>query len=689
MTTNDGYPNEEEYEVKEEFSPLPNGVEPLDPEVKQLLGKVANTIRQLSMEAVQQANSGHPGMPMGCAELGAYLYGFALKHNPKDSHWLNRDRLVLSAGHGSMWLYSCLHLSGFDVSLEDIKNFRQLHSRTPGHPEYGHTDGVETTTGPLGQGVGCAVGMALGLKLIGQRFNQHKYSLFDSKVYCVAGDGCMMEGVSSEVSSLAGHLKLDNLILFYDANNVTLDGPLPDSCSEDTKMRYRAYGWDVYEMNGADLDAIHDVVSRARENQRRPVLIVTRTVIGKGSPNKAGTFKVHGSPLGEEEVKATKIALGLPEEKFFIPQAVKAYFQKKMEGDAAAERAWNELLMTWSRHYPELAQELKLRRADQIPANLEETLDQLKIATPIAGRAASQEVLGVLADQLPQLVGGSADLSCSDLTMVKKYPIVGPGNFEGRNIKYGVREFGMATIATGMSQTDLIRPYIGTFLTFSDYMRNAIRLASLSHAKVIYQFTHDSIFLGEDGPTHQPIEQVASLRAMPNLYVIRPADANEVKMAWLAALHHRGPVAIILSRQSLPDLQVTRVPYAEGMGRGAYIVKRERKAPDYTLLATGSEVSLALQVAIELEKRGKEVRVVSMPCWELFEQQNADYRHSIIGGDIGRRVSIEAGVDFGWHRYIGIDGIAICMEGFGASAPASELAREFGFTVESILDRIL
>lgn len=679
---------EEEYQVKEVIRPLTDR-EPLDPELKQILTKTANAIRQLSIEAVQQANSGHPGMPMGCAELGAYLYGCALKHNPKHSRWLNRDRLVLSAGHGSMWLYSCLHLAGFDLSLEDIKNFRQLHSRTPGHPEFGHTDGVETTTGPLGQGVGCAVGMALGLKLLGKRFNRPTYPIFDAKVFCVAGDGCIMEGVSSEVSSFAGHLKLDNLILFYDANNVTLDGPLNESQTEDTKMRYRSYGWDVYEMDGSDLDAIHDVVTRAREHQERPVLIVTRTIIGKGSPNKAGTFKVHGAPLGEEEVKATKLALGLPEEKFFVPQAVKAFFQRKLEDDAALEKAWNERFTSWAHHYPELAKEFQIRKADQMPANLEELLDQMKIASPIAGRSASQEVLGVLADHIPQLVGGSADLSCSDLTMIKKFPIVTADNFAGRNIKYGVREFGMATIATGMSQTDMIRPYIGTFLTFSDYMRNAIRLAALSHAKVAYQFTHDSIFLGEDGPTHQPIEQLASLRAMPNLHVIRPADSNEVKMAWLAAMKYHGPTAIILSRQSLPDLQVTRVPYAEGMGRGAYIIKRERKTPDYTLFATGSEVSLAMQVAMELEKRGKDVRVVSMPCWELFEQQNNDYRQSVIGGNLGRRVSIEAAVDFGWQRYIGMDGIAICMDGFGASAPASELAREFGFTVESILDRVL
>lgn len=661
----------------------------LDPELKQVLVKTANTIRQLSMEAVQQANSGHPGMPMGCAELGAYLYGYLLKHNPKNSRWLNRDRLVLSAGHGSMWLYSCLHLAGYAVSLDDIKNFRQLHSRTPGHPENFETDGVEATTGPLGQGVGNAVGMALGLKIIAQRFNRPDYELFNSKVYCLAGDGCIMEGISSEVSSLAGHLKLDNLILLYDANKVTLDGALADSCSEDTKLRYKAYGWDVHEVDGSDLDALHETLSTVRENQTCPVLVVVHTVIGKGSPNKAGTYKVHGSPLGSDEIKATKAALGLPEDKFFIPQAVKAFFQKRLEIDLVAERAWQERLISWSRHFPELAQELKDRKEDKIPADLEAQLDRLQIASPIAGRSASQETLNFLAERLPQLIGGSADLSGSDMTLLKKYPIIAAGDFEGRNIKFGVREFGMATIATGLAETDLIRPFIGTFLTFSDYMRNAIRLAALSKAKVIYQFTHDSIFLGEDGPTHQPVEHLAALRAIPQLLVIRPADAYEVKMAWLVALHEKGPVALVLSRQALPDLQVTHIPFAEGLRRGAYIVRTERTKPDYTLMATGSELSLALEVANALDKRGKDVRVVSMPCWELFEQQSIDYKHKILGGDIGKRVSIEAGIDFGWHRHIGLEGIAISMESFGASAPASELAKEFGFTVESILERIL
>lgn len=662
----------------------------LDPELKQILTKVANTIRVLSIEAVQKADSGHPGLPMGCAEIGAYLYGIALKHNPKNPSWVNRDRMILSAGHGSMWLYSCLHLSGYDLSLEDIKNFRQLHSKTPGHPESIETVGVETTTGPLGQGIGNAVGTALGLKLLATRFNTEQNRIIDNKVFTLVGDGCIMEGVCSEVSCFAGHMKLDNLIVIYDANNVTLDGPLSESCTENTKMRFQAYGWDVYEMDGNDLESIHTTITHARANQTRPCMIIARTVIGKGAPTKAGTSKVHGSPLGADEVKATKAAIGWPDEPFFIPQNVVDFFKKRKEQDVKLEKDWNKSFDTWARENPQLFKDFETMTQRKVPDDIEAKVKAISIAGPVAGRKASQDVLNVLMDMLPYLYGGSADLSVSDLTMVKKFPIVSPGIFKGRNIKFGVREFGMATMATGLSQTRMIVPYIGTFLTFSDYMRNAIRLCSLMKEKVVYQFTHDSIFLGEDGPTHQPIEQIASLRAIPQLHVIRPADANEVKMAWIAALRYEGPTALILSRQNLPNLTQADIPYSEGVGRGAYIIKKEKgKKIDYTLVATGSEVSLALDVAAELEKLSKNVRVVSMPCWEIFDSQPTEYKQSIFGGDIGQRVSIEAGVSQGWHKYIGMDGIAISMEGFGASAPYRALASEFGFTVESILERIL
>lgn len=661
----------------------------LNPEQKQLFGKIANTIRQLSMDAVQKADSGHPGLPMGCAELGAYLYGSYLHHNPKDSKWLNRDRMILSAGHGSMWLYSCLHLSGFKLSLDEIKNFRQLNSQTPGHPESHLTDGVETTTGPLGQGVGNAVGQALGLKLLATKFNTDKHKIISGKVFVLMGDGCVMEGISSEVSSLAGHLKLDNLVAIYDANNICLDGPLAECCSEDTKARYRAYGWDVYEIDGNDLQAIDDVLMRVRHHQERPCLIIAHTLIGKGSPNKAGTHKAHGAPLGVEEVMAAKELLGLPQEQFYIPQAVIDYFQQKLKRDAQEQENWDKLFEAWAKENPEKHREFMIMLEQRLPEDLEQKLRAIQIKAPIAGRKASQEVLNVLADVLPQLYGGSADLSCSDLTFLKKYGMVAPGNFEGRNIKFGVREFGMATMATGMYQTGMILPYIGTFLTFSDYMRNAIRLAALQGAHVIYQFTHDSIFLGEDGPTHQPIEHYAALRAIPFLQVIRPGDSHEVRMAWMAALLYKGPTAILLSRQNLPDFDATNVSYAEGMGKGAYVVKKSKGKPDFTLVATGSELALAINVAAELEKLGKDVRVISMPCWEIFEKQDAAYKKSLFGPDSGKCVSIEAGVEQGWHKYIGRDGIAICMERFGESAPASELAKAFGFTVEDILERIL
>ncbi|EFB41418.1 transketolase [Parachlamydia acanthamoebae] len=662
----------------------------LDPNLKQILSKIANTIRGLSMDAVQKANSGHPGLPMGCAEIGAYLWGHTLQQNPKDSKWMNRDRFILSAGHGSMLLYSCLHLAGYQVTLEDIKNFRQLHSKTPGHPESLDTDGVETTTGPLGQGLGNGVGQALGLKLLEARFNTPKQKILNPKVFVLMGDGCVMEGVTSEVSAFAGHLQLDNLIAIYDANHVTLDGPLQESGSENTFERYKSYGWDVYEIDGNDLDELHTTISHIRENQTKPTLIIAHTIIGKGSPHKAGTSQAHGSPLGVEEVKASKIALGIPEEPFFVPQAVYDFFKVRQKQQAQVEEDWKKEFEEWAKTNPQLLKEMEIMIHKKLPVNLEEQLKAIEIKSPVAGRKASQVVLEKLADLLPFLYGGSADLSVSDLTMIQQFPIVTPGNFKGRNIKFGIREFGMATMATGMSQTGMIIPFVGTFLTFSDYMRNAIRLASLMRQQVIYQFTHDSIFLGEDGPTHQPIEHLAALRAMPQLHVIRPADANEVRMAWIAALNYKGPTALILSRQNLPTLDSTNVPYSEGVARGAYIIKKEVSSPpNFTLIATGSEVSLALDVSKELEKIGKSVRVISMPCWELYEKQNPEYKESIFGGDLGQRVSIEAGVEQGWHKYIGRSGIAISMESYGASAPASALATEFGFTVNAILEQIL
>lgn len=666
-------------------------IPPLDKEQKSILEKIAQTIRGLAMDAVQKADSGHPGLPMGCAEIGAYLYGYLLRHNPKNPHWINRDRFILSAGHGSMLLYSCLHLSGFDVSMKDIQQFRQLHSRTPGHPESHLTPGVETTTGPLGQGLGNAVGTALGIKLLGAQFNTAEFPLLDSKVYCLMGDGCVMEGVTSEVSSFAGHLGLNNLVAIYDSNKICLDGPLSECCSENTRQRYEAYNWDVYEVDGNDLDALHAVFSAIRTNQQRPVLIIAHTIIGKGSPHKSGTHQAHGAALGVQEVEASKDALGIPKEPlFYVQPVVYDFFKQKINLDTEREDKWKKLFSQWGKSNSEKLKQFETMAHHHLPDDLENQLNAIQMPASIAGRKASQMVLEKLGSLLPQLYGGSADLSGSDLTMMKQFPLVSAGHFEGRNIKFGVREFGMATMATGLSQTSMIIPFIGTFLTFSDYMRNAIRLSSLMKQKVIYQFTHDSIFLGEDGPTHQPVEHYATLRAIPNLQVIRPADGHEAVGAWIAALRYSGPTALLLSRQNLPLLECTKISYSEGVGRGAYILRKEKgKKPDYTLLATGSEVWLALDVAAELEKLGKQVRVISMPCWLLFELQSQEYKEEILGGDLGKRVSIEVGVEQGWHKYIGREGIAISQNTFGESAPYKDLQEYFGFTPQKILERIL
>lgn len=654
-----------------------------------ILEKIAGTIKQLSIESIQKASSGHPGMPLGCAELAAYLYGYVLRYNSKDSRWVNRDRFVLSAGHGSALLYSCLHLAGFDVNLEDLQQFRQLQSRTPGHPEFRETDGVEATTGPLGQGVGNAVGMALSLKMLGARFNQPANSIFDAKVYCLAGDGCFMEGVSHEACSFAGSLGLDNLVLIYDYNEIILDGTLHDVSIEDTKQRFLAYGWDVFETDGHDFESLHQVFTQIKKSQCKPTLIIAHTIIGHGSP-KEGTNKAHGSPLGEDGVAQTKSFWHLPEEKFFVPSAVKMFFAAKQQEGKKLQEEWQERFRVWSKQAPEQHQEY-LRLIQEISIQeLEEILNLIDMPESIAGRAASNKVIQVLAEDIPSLVGGSADLSSSDGTWIAKEGTISASDFLGRNIRYGVREFGMGTIMNGLAYSQVFRPFGGTFLVFSDYLRSAIRLAALSKLPVIYQFTHDSIFVGEDGPTHQPIEQIMSLQAIPGLRVIRPADANEVKGAWLAALESAGPTALILSRQNLPTLKETKRSFREGVRKGAYIlVKEEGDRPDYTLCASGSEVHLAIEVAQSLMALDKRVRVISFPCWELFERQDVEYRESVIGGDLGLRVSIEAGTALGWYKYIGSNGLAIAMDGFGMSGAPNEVAETCGFTVDNIVQRIL
>jgi transketolase len=653
-----------------------------------ILSHIANTIRGLTMDAVEQAGSGHAGTPMGCAEIGAYLYGYFLKHHPRHPDFPNRDRFILSAGHASMLQYACLHLSGYSMTLDDLKRFRQLNSITPSHPQYGLTPGVETTTGLDGQGIGHGVGQALGLKLLGAKFNRGPFSLYDGKVIILAGDGCFMEGICHEACALAGHLKLNNLILIYDRNQTCLDGYVSESCSEDTKKRFEAYGWDVKEVDGHDLDALHDALSPLRQEQHRPVLIIADTIIGKGAPTLAGSYLVHNEPLEKQERHHAKEALGLSSEEFAVPQEIRAFFDQKLVSAENNKAEWDQSFALWANTYPELHAEFEKMTTKSLPNDLEKLLAQLPLPNVISGRKASHAVVNFLAEKLSRLYGGSADLARSDMTHFDAHPVVLPDRFEGRNIKYGVREFAMATLAIGMAQTQMIIPFIGTFLAFSDYMLSAIRMAALMRLPILYQLTHDSIFIGQDGPTHQPIEQLAHLRAIPHLQVIRPADANEVKQAWLAALNYAGPTALVLSRQALPACAGTNQPFAEGMGRGAYILKDADKPLDFTLIATGSEVSLALSVAEALSSQEYAVRVISMPCWQLFDAQPETYKKSLLGNDSGKRISIEAAASLGWHKYI-LDGKAIAIDTFGKSALPKDLAQEFGFVVDSIIKEII
>lgn len=666
----------------------------MDEETLQLFQKIANTIRGLSIDAVQKANSGHPGLPLGCAELGAYLWGKFMRYNPKNPSWFNRDRFVLSAGHGSAFLYTALHLSGYKVSMEDLKNFRQLNSKTPGHPERLDTEGVEVTTGPLGQGVANAVGLALAHKMLEARFNRGNDRIVDNKIICLAGDGCMMEGVSSEASSLAGHLCLNNLILIYDMNYVTLDGQWKESCSEDPAMRYKAYGWNVVTIEDAnDLKQIENALAPLRDEQDKPTLVIAHTVIGKGSPHKAGSHKVHGSPLGEDEVKATKEALNWPLEEFFVPPAVREFFQEKQQKCAKLENQWNEAFEKWKKAHPDLFKLFSQMSDHHIPKELKRELFDFEIAEEkVAGRKVSEACLQILGKHMPYLVGGAADLSGSNNCTIKDSGFVTKEDFSPVNIKFGVREFAMTAMANGMSTT-LLRPFVATFLCFHDYARNAVRLGALSHHPVILIYTHDSIGLGEDGPTHQPVEHVAAMRAMPNLFVWRPGDANEAKASWWHAINHQtGPVALIYTRQGLPTLPETAGNPDEKALRGGYIlIEEDHSQPiDFTLISTGSELHLAVEVAERLRtQNSKNVRVVSLPCFELFEQQEDGYKEKVLGGEIGQRVCIEAATSFGWERYIGRDGVAITLDEFGRSAPIADVMPFFGFTADQVIERLM
>jgi transketolase len=662
----------------------------MDGKLRSTLGDVATSIRSLSMDAIQTANSGHPGLPLGCAEIGAVLYGKCLRFSNRNLDWINRDRFVLSAGHGSMFLYSLLHLSNSGVSLDDLRQFRQLGSITPGHPEVDVTPGVEMTTGPLGQGLGTAVGMALGGKILASKFNSSRHRVFDYTVYTLAGDGCMMEGLSSEVSSFAGHYQLDNLVVLYDANDICLDGNLKECFSDDVNARFCSFGFETCTIDGHDVDEIFEALQWSKNQNGKPKLIICKTTIGKGSPNKSGTSSVHGSPLGAEEIRKTKENLGLsPDETFQIIPGVSEYFNQVCERGQKLYQNWAKDYEVWQEENPDKAALLDKMRKPSFEG-LEGKLPRFMPGETLAGRKSSQACIQVLAKELPSLIGGSADLSCSDSTGIKEEGILSAENYSARNIKFGVREFGMSAISSGLALTGFFTPYCGTFLTFSDYLRPSLRLASLIGLKLTYQFTHDSVFLGEDGPTHQPVEHAAALRTIPGFYVFRPADGNEVRAAWIAALNCDGPRAILLSRQNLPHLDGTDLPASQGVGRGAYkVLTSEGDDPiDRILFATGSELHLALEVGLRLMQDGERIRVISIPCFELFEKQDESYQQKILAPEIVKRYAIEAQVSFGWHRFTGLHGKIFSIDQFGISAPASDIAAHLGFTADAIFESI-
>ncbi len=653
-----------------------------------------NTIRMLSADCVEKANSGHPGMPMGAAAMAYVLWTRFLRHNPANPRWADRDRFVLSAGHGSMLLYSLLHLTGYDLSLEELKNFRQWKSKTPGHPEYLLTPGVETTTGPLGQGFANGVGMAIAGQFLAARFNRPGHEIVGHHVYGIVSDGDLMEGVSHEAASLAGHLGLGNLIYLYDDNHISIEGSTGITFTEDRVARFEAYGWHVEKVeDGNRLDDVADAIARAQGERGRPSLIAVRTHIGYGSPNKQDKAVAHGEPLGAEEIRLSKENLGWPiDPPFFIPDEVLAHFRKALEKGKALEGQWKTQLGSYEKVYPEQAREFRNWLKGELPEGWSEAVPFFP-ADPkgAATRVTSGTVLNAISDQVPNLMGGSADLAPSNKTLIKEAEDFQAGSRHGRNLRFGVREHGMGSILNGMALHGGVIPYGGTFLVFSDYMRPAIRLAAMMGLKVIYVFTHDSIGLGEDGPTHQPIEHLASLRAVPNLVVIRPCDANETAEAWKVAIAYgNGPVALALTRQGVPVLDRTAFAPATGLSQGAYILMDARDGrPDVILIGTGSEVPIAVEAARRLEEKGVGVRVVSMPSWELFDQQPEDYRLEVLPPEIEARLAIEAGVGQGWHRYVGTKGTVIGLDRFGASAPSRVLYEKFGITPDRVVEKAL
>ncbi|HHG3112011.1 transketolase [Vibrio parahaemolyticus] len=651
---------------------------------------LANAIRALSMDGVQQANSGHPGAPMGMADIAEVLWRSHLNHNPSNPEWADRDRFVLSNGHGSMLIYSLLHLSGYELSIDDLKNFRQLHSKTPGHPEYGYAPGIETTTGPLGQGITNAVGMAMAEKALAAQFNKEGHDIVDHFTYVFMGDGCLMEGISHEACSLAGTLGLGKLIAFWDDNGISIDGHVEGWFSDDTPKRFEAYGWHVIPaVDGHDADAINAAIEAAKADPR-PTLICTKTIIGFGSPNKSGSHDCHGAPLGAEEIAATRKELGWEHGPFEIPQEVYAEWSAKETG-AAKEAAWNEKFAAYEAAYPELAAEFKRRVNGELPAEWEEKASQIIAdlqANPanIASRKASQNALEVFGALLPEFMGGSADLAPSNLTMWSGSKSLEANDFSGNYIHYGVREFGMTAIMNGIALHGGFVPYGATFLMFMEYARNAMRMAALMKIQNIQVYTHDSIGLGEDGPTHQPVEQIASLRLTPNMNTWRPCDQVESAVAWKLAIERKdAPTALIFSRQNLAQ-QPRSAEQVADIAKGGYILKDSDGKPELILIATGSEVELAVKAAEQLTAEGKKVRVVSMPSTDAFDKQDAAYREAVLPSDVTARIAIEAGIADFWYKYVGFDGRIIGMTTFGESAPADQLFEMFGFTVENVVN---
>ncbi|MFC9448473.1 transketolase [Bacillus cereus] len=645
-----------------------------------------NTLRTLSIDAINEANSGHPGLPMGAAPMAYALWANHLNYNPNNPEWFNRDRFVLSAGHGSSLLYSLLHLAGYDVSIDDLKSFRKLNSKTPGHPEFGHTPGVEATTGPLGQGIANAVGMAMAEAHLAAKFNKNGHSIIDHNTYALVGDGDLMEGVSYEAMSMAGHMKLGKLIVLYDSNEISLDGELSIAFSEDIQKRAESVHWQYVRVeDGNDVDAITKAIQLAKENTDQPTLIEIRTIIGYGSPKVAGTNKAHGNPLGVEEATATKQVYDWHyEEDFFVPEEVKAHFNELKQKGIEKDNDWNEQFNLYKEVNPALADELEKAITGEV---LIEANDILSFGTEktISTRVASGEAINHYVKSIPSIFGGSADLSHSTMTDMKGEAVYAVESFAGRNIYFGVREHAMGAAANGLALHGGVKPFVSTFFVFNDYLRPSIRLAALQKLSVTYVFTHDSIAVGEDGPTHEPIEQLAALRAIPGLTVIRPSDANETASAWAYALQQTdGPVVLVLSRQNLPVFDETKANI-KNLSKGAYVLTQTNENPDVILIATGSEVSLATSAKAKLEEDDVSVRIVAMPSWELFDRQSKEYKESVLPSSVTKRVSLEMGVSLGWERYVGQEGKILSIETFGASGTGAEVMNLFGFTTENVV----